>query len=134
MPLNVTELGEELRETNQRLTGAIDALRTEVSDLKVHVAEINTNLRWLKGIGRIVAGSAVGILILIGTGVYRFGRVENAMVDLQGRMGRVEAAVIGLQKDTADLRLEIKARDERLNHTLDRIAEKLDREAPALKR
>ena len=48
MSLTVTDLAEEVRETNRRLTAAIDALRTEVTDLRVEVAKINTNLNWLK--------------------------------------------------------------------------------------
>jgi hypothetical protein len=57
MSLTGNELAEKVRESNRRLTAAIDALNTEVADLRVEVAKINTNLNGLKGIGRIVAGS-----------------------------------------------------------------------------
>ena len=87
MSLTVAGLPDEVRETNRRLTSAIDGPRTEVSDLRVEAAKINANLGWLKGIGRIVAGSAIAILILIGTGVYRFGHVENAIAELPDRYG-----------------------------------------------
>ena len=114
MPLTVTDLAEEVRAPNCRLTAAIDALPTEVSDLRVEVAKINTSLNWLKGIGRIVAGSAVAVLILVGTGVYRFGRVETAIAELQQDAGE-------LRKDVTELRAEFKARDDRLTRTLDRV-------------
>ena len=136
MSLTVTDLAEEVRETNRRLTAAIDALRTEVTDLRIEVAKINTNLNWLKGIGRIVAGSAVAVLILVGTGVYRFGRVETAIAELQrdtgGGFGRVETSIGNLQRDTGELRkdatefqAEFKARDDRLSRTLERVEKAL---------
>jgi prefoldin subunit 5 len=136
MSLTVTDLAEEVRETNRRLTAAIDALRTEVTDLRVEVAKINTNLNWLKGIGRIVAGSAVAVLILVGTGVYRFGRVETAIAELQRdtgeRFGRVETSIASLQRDTGELRkdatefrAEFKARDDRLSRMLERVEKAL---------
>ncbi len=78
------------------------------------MAKINTSLNWLKGIGRIVAGSAVAVLILVGTGVYRFGRVETAIAELQQDAGE-------LRKDVTELRAEFKARDDRLTRTLDRV-------------
>src|SRR5690349_3681046 len=118
MSLTVTELAEEVRETNRRLTAPIDPLRTAVSDLRIEVAKINTNLNWLKGIGRIVAGSAIAVLILVGTGVYRFGRVETAIAELQRDTG-------GLRKDVTELRAEFKARDDRLSRTLERVEKAL---------
>jgi prefoldin subunit 5 len=118
MSLTVAELTDEVRDTNRRLTSAIDALRTEVADLRVEAARINANLGWLKGVGRIVAGSTVGILILIGTGVYRFGHVENAIAELQRDTAE-------LRKDTAELRSDFKARDDRLTRALERVEKAL---------
>jgi outer membrane murein-binding lipoprotein Lpp len=118
MSLTVTHLAEEVRESNRRLTAAIDALRSEAEDLRVEVAKINTSLNWMKGIGRVVAGSAVAILILVGTGVCGFGRVESEIARLGGD-------VIQLRKDTTELRAEFKARDDRLGRTLERIEKAL---------
>jgi outer membrane murein-binding lipoprotein Lpp len=100
----------------------IDALRTETADLRVEVAKINTNLNWMKGIGRIVAGSAIGVIILIGSSVYRFGHVESDIATLQ-------ADVTQLKKVTAEQQAEFKARDDRFNRTLARI-EKASPPAP----
>lgn len=143
MSLTVAELADEVRDTNRRLTSAIDALRTEVADLRVEAARINANLGWLKGIGRIVAGSAVGILILIGTGVYRFGHVENAIAELQrdtaelrkdtaelrseftARLAEVQRDTARLTKDMAEFRSEFKAWDDRLTRALERVEKSL---------
>ncbi len=118
MSLTVTELAEEVRESNRRLTAAIDALRGETEDLRVEVAKINTSLGWMKGVGGVVAGSALAIAVLVGTGVYRFGHVEGEIAGLRGDMDQV-------RKDTAELRAEVKARDDRLSGTLERIEKAL---------
>ena len=143
MSLTVTELAEEVRESNRRLTAAIDALRSEAEDLRVEVAKINTSLNWMKGIGRVVAGSALAIVILVGTGVYRFGLVEGEIAGLRKDMDQVKKDVAEsraevksdiaklrgdtdqLRKDTAELRAEVRARDDRLSRTLERIEKAL---------
>jgi hypothetical protein len=118
MALTVTDLAEEVRESNRRLTAAIEALNSEVGDVRVEVARINTNLNWPRGIGPIVAGSAVAIPILVGAGVYRFWRVESEIAKLQGDTSQVK-------NDTAELRDDFKTRDERLSRTLERIEKAL---------
>ncbi len=150
MSLTVTELAEEVRESNRRLTAAIDALRSEAEDLRVEVTKINTSLNRMRGIARVVAGSAVAILILVGTGVYRFGHVEGEITRLGGDIKQLRTDMDQVRKDTAEWRAEIKgdlaklrgdtdqvrkdtaewraearARDDRLSRTLERIEKAL---------
>jgi phage shock protein A len=100
MALTVTELADEVRETNRRLTDAIHGLRTEVHDLRTEVAKINTSLNWAKGIGASLFACALGIL----TFAYRVDQKVTHMED----------AVVALQKDSA----ETKARDKLLADSL----------------
>lgn len=83
MSLTVTELAEEMRDTHRELTGAIKELRSEVSALRVDVAKINTSLNWAKGIGAVLAGSAVTILILAFGVAHRATQLEDAVAALQ---------------------------------------------------
>src|SRR4051812_12772754 len=107
MPLTAAELTTELQETNRRLTDAIDGLRTEVAELRKDVARINTSLNWARAIGGIIAASAVSLLILA------FGVAHRAT--------QIEDAVATLQKDTAELKADFRARDDRLSQALGRI-------------
>jgi hypothetical protein len=88
MALTVTELADEVRDTNRRLTDAIQGLRTEVHELRTEVAKINTSLNWAKGIGASLFACALGIL----TFAYR---VDQNVTHL-------EDAVSTLQKDSAE--------------------------------
>jgi methylthioribose-1-phosphate isomerase len=83
MSLTVTELAEEVRDTHRELTGAIKELRIDVSALRVDVGKINTSLNWAKGIGAILAGSAVTVLILAFNVAHRATQLEDAVVELQ---------------------------------------------------
>ena len=125
MSLTVTDLAEEVRETNRRLTAAIDALRTETEDLRVEVARINTSMSWMKGIGAVVAGSAFAIVVLVGTGIYRFGHVEGAITRLERDVGQLRGDMDQLKRDGAELRSESKAREDRLSRILERIEKAL---------
>lgn len=108
MSLTVTELAEEVRETNRRLNSsidrldlAVDGLRKETEDLRVDVARITNSIGWFKSIGAIVAGSAFAILIVIGTGIYRFGHVEAEITRLGKEISEVK-------QDMKDFRSEVK--------------------------
>jgi prefoldin subunit 5 len=129
MPLTVSGLADEVRDTNRRLTAAIDGLRNELADLRVQVAEINTNLKWARGIGRIIAGSAVAIAVLVGTGIYRFGHVENPIAELQRDTAELRKDTAEhraeLRKDIAEIKADLKARDDRLSQTLQRMEKAL---------
>ncbi len=103
MPLTVSDLAEEVRETNRRPTDAIQGLRTEVHELRVEVAKINTSLNWAKGIGASLFACALGIL----TFAYRVDQKTTHMED----------AVSVLQKDSG----EIKAHDQQLADSLDAL-------------
>lgn len=125
MALTVTDLAEEVRESNRRLNASIDrldtaveGLRKETEDLRVEVAMINTTIGWLRSVGRVVAGSAFAMLILIGTGIYRFGHVEAEITRLGNDMSE-------LKKEMKELKDEFRARDDRLARVLDRIEKAL---------
>ncbi len=107
MSLTTAELAEEVRETNRRLTDAIDRLTTMVQRLEVRVAVIKDRLGSIRKIGWALALWALGML---GSAFY-----------LVHRSTQIEEAVVALQKDFGDL----KARDERLNQTLARIEKNL---------
>jgi prefoldin subunit 5 len=143
MSLPVTELAEEVRESNRRLTAAIDALRGEAEDLRLEVAKINTSLTWMKSIGRVVAGSAGAVLMRVGNGVYRFGRVESEIArvgvemnqirkdtaesraEVKADIAKLRGDMDQIRKDTAESRAEVRARDDRLSRTLERIEKAL---------
>lgn len=107
MPITVGDLAEEVRETNRRLTDAIDRLTTAVQKLEVRVAVIEDRLGSLRKIGWALSLWALGML---GSAFY-----------VVHRSTQIEDAVVALQKDFGDS----KARDERLNQTLSRIEKTL---------
>ena len=62
MSLTVTELAEEVRETNRRLTDAIEGPRTEFSELRREVATTNNSLGWVIKIGTSLVACMLGVL------------------------------------------------------------------------
>ncbi len=139
MPPTNTELTEEVRNTHRELTDAIRELRGEVSTLRVEIAKINTSLNWAKGIGVILAGSAVTILILAFSVAHRATQLEDAVVALQKDSSQIKDAVVALQKDFgrtegtivalqgtfAEFKADFKARDKQIADSLDRIEKAL---------
>ncbi len=125
MPPTNTELTEGVRSTHRELTDAIKELRGEISALCVEVAKINTSLNWAKGIGVILAGSAVTVLVLAFGVAHRAtqfedavialqkdsSQIKDALVALQKNFGRTEGAIVALQSNFAELEADFKARD-----------------------
>ena len=71
MPFTVAELAEEVRETNRRLTDAIEGLREEFSGLRKEFSEFrkdvavtNNSLGWVIKIGTSLVACMLGILTL----------------------------------------------------------------------
>jgi hypothetical protein len=83
MSLTVTELAEEVRDTHRELAVAIKELRIDLSALRVDVGKINTSLNWAKGMGAILAGSAVTILVLAFNVAHRATQLDDAVVELR---------------------------------------------------
>lgn len=125
MPPTVTELAEEVRESNRHFSAAIDGLREETKELRVEVAKINNSIGWFKSIGAIVAGSAFAMLILVGTGIYRFGHVEAEITGLGNDMNQLKRDMDQVKRNMTELRDEFRARDDRLGRVLDRIEKAL---------
>jgi predicted nucleic acid-binding Zn-ribbon protein len=122
MPFTVAELAEEVRETNRRLTDALEGLREEFSELRKEfsqlrkdVAVTNNSLGWVIKIGTSVGTSLVACMLGILTFAYRVDqnatRIEVTVValktdftDLKARATRTEEAVIALKTDVFDLK------------------------------
>ncbi len=104
MSLTVAELADEVRETNRRLTDAIQALRTEVSELRKEVATTNNSLGWVIKIGTSLVACTLGIL----TFAYRVDQ----------RASRTEEAVVALEANFAEFKADFKARDQQLADSL----------------
>jgi predicted nucleic acid-binding Zn-ribbon protein len=58
-------------------------------------------------------------------------QIKTSVVGLQNNFARLEGSVVALRQDTTDLKADFKARDDRLNHTLDRIEKGLPQPQPA---
>jgi predicted nucleic acid-binding Zn-ribbon protein len=147
--LTVTELAEEVRDTHRELAGAIKELRGELSALRVDVAKINTSLGWAKGIGMILAGSAVTILILAFSVAHRATQLEDAVfaiqkdfadfkkdfadfkVDYKARDKQIADSLASLQANLVELKADFNARDKHVAESLNRIEKTLAQTAPA---
>jgi apolipoprotein N-acyltransferase len=112
MPLTVTELAEEVRESNRRLADAIQGLTAQV-------AVINHRLDFIRRVGWVLALWALGML---GTALYV---VRQAT--------RIEDTVAVMQKDFAELKTDFKARDKHISESLDRIEKALAHNPPGPK-
>jgi predicted nucleic acid-binding Zn-ribbon protein len=124
MPFTVAELAEDVRETNRRLTDAIEGLRAEFSglredfsDLRKEVAVTNNSLGWVIKIGTSIGTSLVACMLGILTFAYRVDqnatRIEVTVValktdfaDFKARATRTEEAVVALKTDFADLKAQ----------------------------
>ncbi len=116
MALTVQDLAEEVRETNRRLTDAIDRLTTMVQSLDVRVAVIEDRLGSIRKIGWTLALWALGML---GSAFY-----------VVHRSAQIESTVVVLQRDAVDRKADLKERDDRLNRTLERIEKALAQNQP----
>ncbi len=115
--------------------------------LDVQVAKINTSLRFLIGIGTLLAGAAltglwqsyqaVRLVTRIEEGVKvlqrDFGEMKQGFVEMRrevaglaDRLARVETDVAGLKRDTAELRGDVKAQSQ----VLDRIEKAVAQNPP----
>src|SRR5262245_41339368 len=106
MPLTVTDLAEEVRESNRRLTDAVQNLASQV-------AVINHRLNFIGRLGWVLALWALGML---GTAFYVMRQASH-----------IETTVAALQKDFAELKTDFKARDKHISESLDRIEKALTR-------
>jgi phage shock protein A len=104
MALTVTELADEVRETNRRLTDAIQGLRTEVAELRKEAATTNNSLNWMVRIGASLLACMLGIL------GYAY-RVDQ-------KATRTEEAVIALQANVTEFKADFKARDKQIADSL----------------
>jgi hypothetical protein len=104
MALTVTELADEVRETNRRLTDAIQGLRSEVADLRKDIATTNNSLGWVVKIGASLLACMLGIL------GYAY-RVDQ-------KATRTEEVVAALQTDFAEFKADFKARDRQVTDSL----------------
>src|SRR5262249_61076309 len=75
-----------------------------IHKLEVRIAEISTSLSFIKWIGVFLAGCAVTGL----TFLYNSGQ----------RVTRIEDAVVALQRDSAKLKTDFKARDRHISESL----------------
>jgi hypothetical protein len=106
-----------------------------VHALEIKVADINTSLKFIKGIGVFLATCGLGILGSAFYAVHRATQIEGAVVALQKDTGemradiaglkketiRTEGAVVALQKDTTELRKDSKTRDDQFRKTLESL-------------
>jgi erythromycin esterase-like protein len=104
MSLTVPDVAEQLRETNQRLTESNDRLTAAIHGLEVEVAKINNSLSFLRWIGVTLVAIGLGVL------TFSYGAVRKAT--------QIEDAVTGLQKDSAELRNDFKARDNQFSKAI----------------
>ena len=148
MSLTVTELADEVRDMNRRLTDAVQKRADSVQRLEVRTADIADRLGSIRKIGWTVAMTAIGLLGSAFYVVHRAAQIEDAVVALQKDssqikvavvtlekdFGRIEGAVVGLQKDCAEMRNDSRARDgglDRALDSLDRIEKTLAQTSPA---
>src|SRR5437773_12078083 len=111
MALTVTELAEEVRESNKRLTDTVQRLADSVHELEGAIRRlefqavvINEGLATIRKIGWAVAAGFIGLL---GSGfsiAYRAGQIENS--------------VVALQRDSGELRTDLKAQMDRIENGL----------------
>lgn len=106
MALTVTELAQEVRDSNRRLADAIDIR----GDLRTEVGKINFSLAWIKGI----AGFAGLSLVALSGLIYQAGE----------RTGRIEKSIESLQKTTEELRDDFKARDKQVGDAISEAMQK----------
>jgi predicted nucleic acid-binding Zn-ribbon protein len=115
MALTVTELADEVRETNRHLADAIDALRNEISALKAEVGKINTNMGWVKKIGGSFAAiMTTAIFALLGVAYQAGGRLAT----IESSVSALEKSNAAQQKATEELRADFKARDKLIADTV----------------
>jgi hypothetical protein len=89
----------------------------EIRELEVQVSEINSSLKFIKWIGGFLSVCAIGFL------AYDFASVQ--------RLARIEDAILALQKDSAELRSDLKERNQRIANSLDRIEKSLVQNRPS---
>ncbi len=102
MSLTVTDLAEEVRESNRRLTEAIQELRVEFHALRGDIIEIKTSLKLAKWIGAILVGAALTGLWHSYQAVRLVTRIESDVVALRRDFARIEGAVGTLQQDNVE--------------------------------
>jgi hypothetical protein len=114
--IKIAETLAEFRVESERRFGAIE---TTLSDIRGDLKVLRSDLQWFKGIGRVVAGSALAVAVVIGTGRDRFGRVESAV-------GELEKGAAESRSEARDRFEKIEGRMERVEKRLDGIDAKLD--------
>jgi hypothetical protein len=103
MPPTVTELAEEVRESNRRLAEAIHDLRGNFSDFRVEIAEklgaINGNLESFRGrtetsfkvavwgisMATVIAISVIGAVI---AGTWYAAKLDSRVMQLESQVGK----------------------------------------------
>ena len=78
-----------------------------IRKLEAQVIEINTSLKFIKWIGGFLAAIAVGFI------VFEYQAVQRRL--------RIEDAILGLQKDYAEMRADARQRDAQIAGSLERI-------------
>ncbi len=79
----------------------------EIRQREVPVSEIDSSLTFLKWIGGFLSLCAMGIL------AFEFASVQ--------RLTRIEDAIHALQKDSAEMRSDLRERNQRIADSLDRM-------------
>ncbi|HZW34948.1 MAG TPA: hypothetical protein VFF52_29765, partial [Isosphaeraceae bacterium] len=104
MALTVTELAEEVRESNKRLTEAIQEMGRKFDDFRVEVSrelrEIQGDLRWMKRIGGFLAAIALPALWFSYSAVRRATQIEADALALRADSAQIKSVVVTMQKDS----------------------------------
>jgi hypothetical protein len=100
--------------------------QTKILALDVQVAKINTNLRYLIGIGVFLAGAVVSGLWHSYEAVRLITRIEDGVIVLQRDFTEIKADFKEMRKDTAELRADFKSQAGQL----DRIEKALAQNPP----
>jgi septal ring factor EnvC (AmiA/AmiB activator) len=76
-----------------------------IEGLRIQVAEINTTLRFIRGIGYVLAASSLAILLAVIGAVSRAGQIENTVADLGRDFAEMK---IELKEMRAEMKAELK--------------------------
>jgi hypothetical protein len=125
MPLNVTDVADQLQETNHRLTKSNERLTTAIHGLEVEVAKINTSLAFGGWIGVAMLAISLGLLAFSFTAMRKATQIEADVASLKKDSEELKSAVFALQKDSAELRNDFKVRDDRFMKALAELKERL---------
>jgi hypothetical protein len=119
MPITVTDLAAEVKESNLRLTAAIENLNVEVARINVYLSFIRTALRILIPVLLVMLVSGIGASYKV---VWDTARLHSSIDVLQQHVGALKEdigllkqEVGGVKQDMGDLKQDIKTQQAALS-------------------